>query len=501
MLHQPPRRWAIFALIALQAILLLARPGFLPLWTDELFTLQVVPHSFVQLLSELQADIHPPLYFLLGQLALLTPIPFNDIEKLRLLSALLMVAATIAIDRLWFQRLAPSRRLWALAWWTLSPVVLLYGRMARSYSLQVLLFAIAARFGLDLLDRPTSPRRRARFLAALTLLLYTHYVPGIAILATVGVVLLLRSWSTALLVAVTVLVTYLPWLTALATALFKWTAKTSIYSATGTPWKEEVVKLIFGFVSLFFGESGSLNPLVLLATPLVLVALYWGLRQRRDLWILGVALLVGYLGVSGWVSVVFIPARLLWILPVIVTLLAAANPPWLARRRPVFLLAAGAYLVWNFYGVSMYWSKDGFLNKGYVVPLDQIAADIKNDALQHQGIVYVDLHNTDGLVLQYYLQPLPVRVLRDDDTAEAITAGAAHYERFWFIRNTHDISPGHLNTTLERLLEPAQQSERYYLRHSWTEEHLMALLGWRQIPHYFYKVGTYAGHPAHQTSQ
>src|SRR6185369_13753290 len=63
-------------------------------------------------------------------------------NSLGLLPMLFALLATIALDRLWLKHAPPRVRAWCLALWTLSACLLLYSRMARSYSLQVLGFIV-----------------------------------------------------------------------------------------------------------------------------------------------------------------------------------------------------------------------------------------------------------------------------------------------------------------------------------------------------------------------
>ena len=137
-LTRHPLRW----FLPIQAGLLLVNPGLLPVWGDEQFTLDVVALPWGEIGPALAADIHPPLYFLLLKawmsLALADPIAWA-----RLFSGLIALGSTVALDRLWLSRFSVEARGWFLAFWCLSPLLLLDARMARSYSLQTL-FAIVA---------------------------------------------------------------------------------------------------------------------------------------------------------------------------------------------------------------------------------------------------------------------------------------------------------------------------------------------------------------------
>ncbi|MBI5086074.1 MAG: hypothetical protein HZB13_15925, partial [Acidobacteria bacterium] len=131
------------ALILLaQALLLFTVPDLLPVWTDELFTLQTIPRPLVEIVPVLQRDIHPPLYYFL-----LHWWPWRSLAGLRVVSGLWALVATLLLDRFWTSRWRPWRRWLALALFAFSPCLLLYGRMARSYSMQAAL-AVAVVAGL-----------------------------------------------------------------------------------------------------------------------------------------------------------------------------------------------------------------------------------------------------------------------------------------------------------------------------------------------------------------
>ena len=180
--------------LPLQAGLLFADLGRLPVWGDEQNSLQRAAMSFAQLTRSIESDVHPPLYFMLlgAWLSLLGHA--GSIVAARALSALVVLAATVVVDRSWFSRLDARTRAWCLALWTLSPVLLLYGRMARSYALQLLLATIALETGRRYAARHTAGQLLA-YAAAATALLYIHYLPGIAVVTSVTVVMLWRFFA------------------------------------------------------------------------------------------------------------------------------------------------------------------------------------------------------------------------------------------------------------------------------------------------------------------
>jgi uncharacterized membrane protein len=261
-------RRAATLVLCLQAVLLLSAPGLLPVWGDELFTLQTVARSAPEIVEAVRRDVHPPLYYLLAHAW-----PWRGISGLRAFSAVWALAAAITFWAFWRGR-APRL---ALALFALSPCLLLYGRMARSYTMQTAL-AIAA---VALLERwmrdPRALRWAAAGWAAMVALLYTHYVPGAAILAGfLAVSWRALGWRRAAIFAAAAAAAYAPWAALSADALRRWGAQASFsatYMVTGNAALEHLVKLAFGATSLAIGES-------LLAVSLLLVPVVWLLAVR-----------------------------------------------------------------------------------------------------------------------------------------------------------------------------------------------------------------------------
>src|ERR1035438_8972186 len=210
-----PSRWwdaPLLECLAAQVFLLSFRLNALSLWTDELWSLKVVQQSVPAILRFVASDVHPPLYFLMLHFWLKLPLGGDLVLRMRLLSVLFALAATVAVDLLWARRLPAGARLWFLALWTSSPCLLLYCRMARSYSLQLLVATLAA-YALWRLIQLPGRRASWQYGAALALVLYTHYIPGIALGAT-GALLLAkrRRWRDLFLSSGLALAAYLPWL-------------------------------------------------------------------------------------------------------------------------------------------------------------------------------------------------------------------------------------------------------------------------------------------------
>ncbi|MDW8131758.1 MAG: glycosyltransferase family 39 protein, partial [Bryobacterales bacterium] len=270
--------------LAIQAVLLFVRLDLLPAWTDEAHTLEVAPLPPGEIARRVAADVHPPLYFWLAHGWLELPLPGSPLERLRALSGVLVLLTTLVVHRLWLSRMDARSSACFLVLWALSPCLLLYGRMARSYSLQVLVAVVAITVASAGLRRPPSLARALRLGAALAIVLYVHYVPGLALAGAVAIASCWRAlreknprWLGAMAIAnAFALLLYSPWLPALLGALSKWTGRSHPYRVFASPWLDEIAKIGYGFFSFSFGETPGTAGLVsgaVRAPPLAGVAI------------------------------------------------------------------------------------------------------------------------------------------------------------------------------------------------------------------------------------
>lgn len=489
----------LLPLLPIQALLLFWHIGLLTIWTDELFTYDTVTQPVARILEILRADIHPPLYYLLVHAWIELPLPGELIERIRMFSAVWTLAATLLIDRLWLVRLRPSRRFFSLALWCLSPMVLLYGRMGRSYMMQTALAVLAVAMAWRFLRQP-GLRSMVASAATLLLLLFTHYAPGLAIGVAMGVGLAIRgarkrsARDARWLVAWTSLVAlaYLPWLVQMGEALGKWSAATgfsSRYRLTGSVAAEQFVKLGYSLAACIAGEC--YPAWVLVSIPVVLLMLAFSLRRlwrlsRGLMGLLMLAALLGYLGVAHWVSYPFIPARLLWLLPFFLMWIAASPCARPALRNfgiALLLVSDAASLV-------SYFSGTNFRNKTYVVPLREIAALIETSG-DRASLLLVDGYNTDAVSLLHYLRAAPKTIVLDQSTSVQALSSARdpRFESVWLVRNTHDVSPHQLVTAIEAAVCKARLTRRTaYLEYEPWERAAVRLAGIEPPPSHFYQV-------------
>src|ERR1700738_2508718 len=219
----------LFWALPVQAILLFWHLDLLEPWGDELFTLNTVPQSLQQIGSIVGHNIHPPLYFYLLHFWIQSPWPGSLLTKMRAMSAIWGLLATTLFYFLWLRHERPPLQRIFLVLWILSPCLLLYARMARSYTLQLTLALLAIYAAVRWTKQLGDWRRLLAYVLASTVLLYTHYLPGLAILVATSVTLSLRRGlrlrtRIAAVVGSTMLVSalYLPWLATIYSAVNNW---------------------------------------------------------------------------------------------------------------------------------------------------------------------------------------------------------------------------------------------------------------------------------------
>ncbi|MEO8602969.1 MAG: hypothetical protein ABI629_10360 [bacterium] len=487
---RPALRAPLALILATQAALLLARPGLLPPWGDEYSSLMRAALPAGEMLEALRHNVHPPLYAALLQGWLALPWDAPALQRARVLSALLLLAATVVLDRTWLRDVDARTRGWFLVLWAASPALLLYGRMARSYSLQLLLAPPALWLGWRAVREPTT-RHAFAYGVVLTLLLYAHYLPGLAVLGGVAGSALWRWWATGdrrvlralLLPLAIVAVGYAPWLPALSGALGR-VGHGAPYSPLGHRWLDAGLSLAYALVSFSLGEA--LWPWMPLALPLLavgLAVLLWRGLRAPPAW-LGLILpaaVIAFAGAGQWVSYAFVAARLLFLLPFYLLLLLHGGRDAPRLRNAV----GGLWLALSLGGIAAYFAGAGFLNQAYVIPAAAIAQTIAPPDSDAAPLIVLDHHNVNLTPLQLYLPATAqVRLLEVASDAEAAAALAIPPRGgLWFAHAAHDTSPEGWNARIE-----AAWSRRCPLvRHQFApfsafDRQVMRIAGWPAQP-------------------
>jgi hypothetical protein len=438
--------------LIVQAALLFWRLDLLPVWGDEQFTLDTSVHPLARIAALVRDDIHPPLYYVLVHYWLEVPWSAALLVKVRAFSGLWALAATAVMHRLWF------RDTRFLLLWTLSPCLILYGRMGRSYTLQLFLGCLALYWGLKLIRDPWRRGALWGYAATGTLLLYTHYLPALAIILAVGVFLVYRrAWIALLAPAAVMTLAYTPWLLNMRTA-FERVLHAEPYAVTQHRLLEQAVRLLYIPVSFTFGET--LPPWVMVGGAILapaLVAALWRSLKNPPEWLplVSVAAALAYMGAGRWVSFGFVPARLLFVLPFYLMLLA---------RRTWIPVALACLSIGSLYS---YFHKEDFLNKGYVLPFDQIADIIQRDSGDRPAQLMLD---APGLDVSPLTRRLP-SLMKANPDAEII----------WVLSRGSRVAPAGAHEIQRQNFVPYSQLDHW----------MMNLLDWKTSPSHVLELTEY----------
>jgi len=444
------RRYILGIALVAQAGLLGARLDLLPLWDDERYTLQTAAKPPGQIVAAVRVDVHPPLYYWLMHAWLKLPLPGSALERARALSALLALGATLVFDRLWLRGLAWERRALFLGLWVSSPCLVLYARMARSYTLQLLLAVVAIRAARDWLQAPANRAAMGCYIAAAAVLLYAHYLPGLAVvLSTAALGLWRRQWRHLAAVALIALL-YLPWLGAFL-ASTRLVAEHRPYWLAANVAAENLLKLSYVLVAFCYGETPPAWALA--AGAALLPVLGWTLWKAwrsaaRPPMLFVLVAAAGYFVASSWVSFAFVGARLLFLLPFFYLFLVGG----LDARRWHGALTYAALLAIACGGLASYYRRQDFLNKGYLVDFEQIARHVEEQSRERTALVLLD---RDLSSAGYYLHGLRIphpEILHGDRASAGRALDRLRAERpqvGWYLRYSRDLTPGRIHGLLD----------------------------------------------------
>lgn len=482
-------RRPLAVLLPLQALLYFFHLKLLSPWFDEADQLLFLHTTLARSIAIPASGGHPPLYFAVMYYWMRLPLGLDWTVQARVFSVVLALAATVAADRLWAHTL-PRRWRWTfLALWALSPFLLLYSRMSRSYSFQLLIGTTASAYLLRFLEKGT---RRTGILLAVWLAVgvYVHAIPGFALLGSANLLLLWRRrLRDALAIDAFVGVVYLPWLAHLLAFLPQWGKHGGdLYALTGRTALEIPVKLAYWAFSFTMGEA--VPDAVLIASLVVglgvALLLVTGARRRPDL--VGVALpaaIIGFVGVARWNSYPFIPARMIFLFPIFLMLVVSGA---MARRRLGPAVVAGM-LALSLSGIVSYFRLAGFRNKQYPMPIAAIAAKIRQESATGSAAVLVDSTNSDPIAMRLELGD--VLETADKATPDEVRRLLAdpRIQTIWFLRNTHDVSPGRLDRAFEDMLRPGMRETVFsYEPFTPLELDVARAAGVKDPPRYFHEL-------------
>lgn len=188
------------------------------LWFDEVFSVHAARHSWAEMFKFVAADIiHPPLFY--TALKLWIGIGGESLVWLRLLSVLLAVVSIAPFYLLCRElNLKPKERNLAFTLIAVSGFLIKYTQEVRMYSL-LLLLSVTSIWLFVRFVRNSRPRALAALTACNLLLVYTHYYGWLLVFAQACLVLISyrKTFSRFLLSGAVLIVTYVPWIYAVAT--------------------------------------------------------------------------------------------------------------------------------------------------------------------------------------------------------------------------------------------------------------------------------------------
>jgi hypothetical protein len=124
--------------------------------------------------------------------------------------------------------------------------------------------------------------------------------------------------------------------------------------------------------------------------------------------------------------------------------------------------------------------------------MTEIAGLIRQQGSPRDSVVLVDSTNSDPLGMMWALGPGQDVLQTGDAGARNSLARALADPRvrtFWFLRNTHDVSPAQLDAQFEAQLRPGMTvTAREYGPFSRLETALMRRLGMADPPRYFHEL-------------
>jgi len=451
-----PLIWAL----PVQAVLLFWRLDLLDPWGDEWHTLRTVPQPLGEIASTLAGNIHPPLYFWLLHFWVQVPLAGTLLTKVRAMSALWALLATVVLYSLWLRREHPRFQRIVLGLWVLCPSLLLYSRMARSYTMQLALALIAIHAAVRWTERPRGWWWFVGYTISCATLCYTHYLPGLAIMAAASLILIVQKRFMAVAAsAAVVTMLYLPWLATFRLALSNWTSSRPY--RVGNFLADQIVRLGYWFISLSFGEALSDFSVVLasLMTPVIVYSL-WGAVRSRPSWLglVTAAAGIGFVGVNRWSGFPFTPSHVLFALPFFLMLLVRGIDENFRRRSLALLGIAVLYVS----GAYNYFAKSGYLNPGYAMPNEEIAATIRNSSPGTGAVVVVDSSFAQPLLDRLGSSVARVILLTGEESAETVRHEVRQKPAIiWFCRRAHDTSSDGLVTRLELELSQNRQVTQY----------------------------------------
>ena len=381
------------------------------IWYDEAYSMKMTEHSFVDIISFVMADNHPPLFYLL--LKLMRELLGTSEAALRVLSAVgavMMVALGAGpVRRVVGEKCAVIYGVITL----FTPAVLIYAHEARMYTLAILAVTAGVLYGWLAL-RDHRMKDWVMFGVATSAAAYLHYYALIAAFFTHIFVLAVAlktqpaQRKTAIITGGLVLAAYLPWLV----PFIRQTLDVKAGFWLGPPTLTDVIHAFyqpFAYKDMFQFPDSKISltmhlalgvSVTLVIAGAVMAVLKKVRKGNRPLLGFGAMLSFVYLGtlmtaivVSLWIAPIFYARYFLVCLGIFTLMVSMAILQLPGKRTPY--IAIGAFVLLNVFVI-----KDVY-TKHYNHPMRQLAAQFESKIKPGDLIVTCD-SLTLGPVLYYF---------------------------------------------------------------------------------------------------
>jgi mannosyltransferase len=458
----PTRRY-LLAILLLAALLRLYGLGDESLWLDEGATARRTTESYPRLVAEFQHQAQTPLYFVIEKAWCNT---FGTSEFwLRLPSALLGIAATLAVFLLAREIFSTTVGLFAALLLAINPFAIYYSQEARPYALFLLASVLSLYFLLRLM-RNLRWQEILAYLVCTVLALYAHPL-GPLLLAVHGAALLIfhrvegyRAGGTrprAVLVAIAVAaVMYVPQL------VFMWPVITAkVEGSSPAAWIPipSFITAVHAVRDYFMSPALAKVAMVIMAVGLAL-----RLATRSKAWsglYLLVALILGFL-VAPWViSRVLTPVFVVrYTIPALAAFLILLAWALFALAVPLRVIALAVFFALTAYTLHGYYTG---LDKA---PWREVAKLVREEVRPGDMVVLNAFYISE--VFNYYFRVPNGVTVAAPQFIEDIPASLDSAPRIWLVQ-AYDSTPREATRVLlARIATNRTASEPVHF-HDWTK--------------------------------
>lgn len=401
---------AIFFIGFLAAILWLGDKSF---WMDEVYSVLFSHGSLEALFTQAASDVHPPFYFLLLHLWIKI---FGESEFwVRFLSLIPFAFSLFVLYKIGQELFNEKVGLLGTLLCALSPVIILYSRMARYYSLTAFLMLLSILFFIKLW-KETRLSYWIFYSLAVILVLYTDYPSYFYLLLSQSLIIVFLSIFQKRFVVdpkrflgchMVAWLLYGPW----ALVLFRTTGtllgKAVDVDITLGPLAY-LLKLLFPFYSFTFGETIFPWHFILMLGGIFVFGIALGrgfvegVKSKREGLVALVILTLGMVLINSVLLSIFVrthsfiyyPRAILFSAYIYLLLVAFGLSKFREGIRAILIVVIVAV---NLFSINNIYQLNEYFNPFYIIPWKEVASFVR------ENVKDGDIIFSDDLSLKYYL--------------------------------------------------------------------------------------------------